>query len=344
MIYVETRGNWREMGRQFGEELRQTLYRFIDGFVPWLRSDLPRVARTSSALREHIRSAECMEIIEESAGIAEGAQLSPDAMLCLRFLTELSQISAPSCSVVYLNDSDRGPVLSRNEDIEPDLSVEVQVCHTARPVDGPASMLITYAGLLMGVGMNDAGVAIGGTSAHAQFMDATPLGLPNSLIQYAALHRCARACDIGAWVGRRAFFGKPWVAIVADATGESFLLEVLPNQPVTLTPRKKTRDWHSCTNHYQTHCDLIRRDPLYLQSSYARAGRIAHRLADHPMDRTVRNVEELMSDIAMPGICVSPEGLKLRTAYTTSMLLEQRVLRLREGHPGDGGRIVEVKL
>jgi hypothetical protein len=175
-------------------------------------------------------------------------------------------------------------------------------------------------------------------------MGGAAAGLPNSLIQRAVLHRCRSANDIGPWLNDRSFFGKPWVAIVADATGASQLLEVLPNQPVTLVPRNATRDWQSCTNHYQCNAGLIRRDPAYLQSSYARAGRIAHRLSDHPMQRTIGNVEELMSDLSMPGLCVSPVGLGLRTAYTTTMLLSERKLRLRDGHPQDQPGITEVVL
>jgi len=344
MLYVETKGTWQQIGQQFGESLRTTLHQFVDGFVPWMHTDATRVAIAAGKLRDYCRKAGCPEILDESSGIAEGAALAPDMVLSLRFLTELGLLAAPSCSVVFLADSDHGASLSRNEDIEPDLSVEVQVCHTARPSDGPATVLVTYAGLLMGVGMNDAGVGIGGTSAHAQFMDAKPVGLPNSLIQYAALHRCRKAKEISNWLQDRPFFGKPWVAIIADASGESFLLEVLPNLPVTIVPRQHSRNWHSCTNHYQSNSDLIRRDPAYLQSSYARAGRIAHRLSDHPMPHTIKNVEELMGELSMPGLCVSPVDLKLRTAYTTTALLQERKLRVREGHPEDGGRIAEVQL
>ena len=79
MIYVETHGTWREMGRQYGEALRPVLRRTIEYFAPWLLADTARAARTAGALRKTIEP-KFPEVIDELAGMAEGSGISVDAL------------------------------------------------------------------------------------------------------------------------------------------------------------------------------------------------------------------------------------------------------------------------
>ncbi len=331
------------MGQQYGEALRAELRRAIEHFVPWLLSDVPKTQRVAATLRQSIGT-EFREVLDEIEGMARGANLPQHAVVLWRFLPEISTMLEPGCTVAFIASSDCGPILGRNEDIEPDLSVEIQVCRTTRPENGPASLLLTYAGLMAtGVGMNEHGLAIGGASAHTDKRFGSG-GLPNSLASHIVLHRSCDVADAHRQLASHTFRGKPSVSVVADASGRSMLLEMMPGAAPLMAARAADRDWQICTNFFVASEELMSRgETEYLQNGYARYGRLMHRLADVPMPRTAANLQALMSEVAAPGLCLVEKDLKFFTAYTTLMELNSRRLRVSEGHPSQG-RYREVQL
>jgi len=332
MIFLETRGSWREMGRQYGEATREALRRGMGYFGKWLLEDRDKTARIADRLRRDTQAVS-RAVGEEIEGIAQGANLPVDSVWCYRFLPECSAALQLGCTVVALADSDRGPILARNDDIEPDLSVEIQVCHTSRPSDGPASMVLTYAGFLAaGAAMNEQGVAVGGASAHTTVPYAGGQ-VPFSLFFHLLLHRSENIAQFIKQFGELTYYGKSAMCLVADASGTSVALEMQPGEPLTRTPRQEGRDWQICTNQYIQGVERVAPEVEYLQNSYARYGRLSHRLGDWPMRRTVENVRKLMTEVAAPGLCISEQGLRLRTAYTTIFELRHRKLVLLDGHP-----------
>lgn len=338
MWYIETRGSWREMGRQYGEALREPLSQAIELLLPWLGQNPQRATVGASRLRKILQK-HCPEVSEETAGMAEGANLPLDTVTSMRFLGEIGIAAELGCSAVFLADSDQGPLLGRNCDIESDPSVQVQVCRTSRPRDAAATVLITYAGMLAGGGMNEHGLGIGGTSAFTAHRGAAQDALPNTLAFHLALHHCRDVPSAQQALSAHAWFGKSSVSLLGDASGRSTLMELIPFDKPVFVPRSTDRDWQHCTNQYVRSVDLIYtkgeygdRAP-YLQNSYARYGRIAHRLGDNPMPRTVENLHGLMTDIAAPGMCIPEKDLHLHTAYMTIFDLRRRRLLLADGHP-----------
>lgn len=332
MIFVETRGGWREMGRQYGEATRGLLRRGMEYFGNWLLEDKEKTARIAGRLRRDVLGV-AQAVGEEIEGIAQGADLPVDSVWCYRFLPECSAALQSGCTVMALADSDRGPILARNGDIEPDVSVEIQVCHTSRPDDGPASLLLTYAGFAAGgAGMNEHGLAVGGASAHTTVPYAGGR-VPFSLVFHLLLQRSRNVAHFVRQFDDLMYYGKPAMSLAADASGASVALEMQPGERLTQTPRPEGRDWQICTNQYIQGVDRIAPETEYLQNSYARYGRLSHRLGDWPMERTAGNVRKLMTEVAAPGLCISGQGLKLRTAYTTIFELAHRKMVLLDGHP-----------
>lgn len=334
MNFVQTRGGWREMGRQFGEAMREPLQRGMVYFGNWLLEDHDKTARIAGRLKQDVLGWS-PEAGHEIEGMAQGANLPEDAVWCYRFLPECSAVLQPGCSVMMLADSDRGPLLARNCDIEPDLSVELQVCHTRRPDDGPASMVLTYAGFLAaGTGINEHGLAVGGASAHTTVPFAGGQ-LPFSLFFHLLMHKGQSLGQYLRQFGELTYYGKPAMCLVADAGGASATMEMHPGEALVQTPRQQGRDWQICTNQYIRKVERIAQETEYLQNSYARYGRLSHRLGDWPMERTAENVRKLMTEVAEPGLCISQQGLRLRTAFTTIYELKNRKLVLLDGHPED---------
>jgi len=332
MLFVETRGSWREMGRQYGEATREMLRRGIGYFGKWMLEDPQKTAKVAGRLR-HDTLPVAKAVAEEIEGIAQGADLPVDTVWCYRFLPECAAALQMGCTVVALADSDRGPILARNDDIEPDLSVEIQVCHTSRPTDGPASMVLTYAGFLAGgAAMNEHGLAVGGASAHTTVPYAGGQA-PFSVFFHLLLQRSENIAHFVRKFGELTYYGKPAIVLMADDSGQSMALEMQPGQTLTRTPRQAGRDWQVCTNQYIQGVERIAPETEYLQNSYARYGRLTHRLGDWPMERTVENVRKLMAEVAAPGFCIPEQGLRLRTAYTSIFELKHRKMVLLDGHP-----------
>lgn len=333
MLHIETRGSWREMGRQMGETFRDWFAPTLEHFAPWLVREpetwAPAVATVRAILEQH-----APELIEETEGMAEGAGLDGTTMLGLRYFNELRKYGPPGCSGLFIARTDRGPLLARTCDIEPDISAEIQLVRVCRPDGGPDTILVTYLPLTGGVGLNEHGLALAGSSATAV---GTPEaeGVPLAVVNHLMMHRCAdtaEACETASSFSVR---GKGAVEIVCDGSGASALLEFAPGHETILNPRRTSRSWQVCSNFCFSPELVNAAGPAYLENAYARYGRIMHQVAEGFMSRTLAGVKQLFADIAQPGpICHEPHGA-FRTAYTFVIELRHRTMHLCPGHPAE---------
>jgi len=129
MHQIETSGTWLDMGRQLGEALRDEIRRAQELFAPWLVTErdryAPALARLQGLLQEH-----CPPLLDEALGMAEGAGLAPEVGLGYRLFNQVRLFLDPGCSVVFLRDTDRGPLLGRDCDLGPN-ELELQLCHVS---------------------------------------------------------------------------------------------------------------------------------------------------------------------------------------------------------------------
>ncbi len=335
MIRIETHGSWREMGRQYGEALGSLIADCMDRFAPWLREDPAHYAPAITGLG-HILARHCPDLLEETAGIAEGAGIAGDAMLGYRFFPEVRFRLSEECSVVYLAASDCGPLLGRNCDLIGDFEPLVQVCQVRRPRTGPASILTTYAGLAAGAGLNAHGLAIGGASARAAGMG-RPYGLPGGALCHLLLSDCHDAGEAANLLSTRRFLGKPMNLIAGDTAGASVLLECAPGRGAVVVPRAAGRTWQACTNFFLSGVLTVpTTDPGYLPNPYARYGRIAHQLGEGVLGSTTADLQRLLGDVAQPGLVCPAETTHYRTAYSQVCNLSARAMLLCPGHPATG--------
>lgn len=331
MLRIETSGTWREMGRHYGEALREEIARCIEQFAPWLLSEPQRHAAAIADLRATLE-ANCPELCEETQGMAEGARLSGDVMLGYRFFHEVRLRAREECSVVFLAATPDGPLLGRNCDLSPGFEAQVQLCHLRRPTGGPACALTTYVGMAGGVGVNERGFSIAGASAgtDAVYGDA---GVPGAALCHMLLHRCGSVAEARGLLADLPFLGKPMNLIAADETGASVLLECAPGRVAEQVLRAAGSDWQACTNFFLSGAIPLRADAPYLSNAYARFGRITHRLSGEGLPRSVEGVQELLTDIAQPGLVCPAETSPFRTAYSQVMELSSRTMHLCPGHP-----------
>ena len=333
MLFIETHGTWREMGQQIGEAFSEQLQQCMQHYASWLAADpdkyLPAVGQIREILSEH-----CPELIDETEGLAESTDIDLELMLGYRFFNEVRQRISEGCSVVYIANSDAGPLLGRNCDLSATFDPDIQLCRTCRPDNGEPKVTTSYLGMTGGVGVNATGLGIGGASAH------TPVrygdeGLPGQVFNFLLLHKCRNVTEAGNMVSRHPFLGKSLNQIAGDHSGASVLLEMAPGRVAEQVDRSAGRDWQICTNFFTSGRIPIDPEPLYLESAYARYGRMAHCLDSGLLERSVAGVKQLLTDIAQPGLCIPEEHVTLKTAYSQVLELASGKMHVTPGHPAE---------
>ncbi len=333
MLYIETQGPWRQMGRQFGEAFADTLHQCIEHYCPYLVSDADRLAPVIAELRENIESI-CPDLLEETLGTAEAAKIPAEHMIGYRFRTDLRRRMNPGCSVVFTATERYKSLLAANTDIETRLSPEIQVCHTRRPVNQPATITATYMGLAGTLGLNEHGLGIGGASAKCAVTYGKE-GVNGDVLLHRVLYESRDVAEALALVNRYRFVGKPMNILIADAGGASALLEFAVGRKAVQLPRDPQAWWQVCTNFFLSGELPIQPQPDYLRSAYARYGRLLHLFALNAVAGTPEGLAALLADVAQPGFCCTDNDKTFQTAYARVMNLESRTMHLYPGHPGE---------
>jgi len=335
MLRIETRGSWREMGRQLGEEFREWFPVCLERYASWLTAELDRWRPAIAEIRELLQR-HCPELAEETAGMAEALSLDDDLMLGLRYFNELRQRVRPGCSGVFIADSDAGPLLARTCDLEPDVSSEVQLLRVCRPRDGMQTMLTTYLPLTGGVGLNEHGLGVAGSSATPDVPPARG-GLPIAVVNHMVMTRCRNVDDAARLVAEHEVCGKGCVELVCDASGGSMLVEFVPGRTAIRTRRRPDRTWQACTNFCFSPGLVIASGPAYLQNAYSRYGRIVHQVGEGFMPPTVDGMKQLIAEIANPGMVCHEPWCSFKTAYASIAELANGKMHICPGHPAEVG-------
>ena len=319
------------MGAQIGETFREWFPPVLEHFASWLSADLDTYRPVIGELRA-LLLAHCPEIVEETEGMADAVGLDHDLMLGLRYFNELRQRMDPGCSGLFLAESDRGPLMARTCDIEPDLGAEIQLVRTCRPNDGPATVLTTYLPLTGGVGLNEHGVAVAGSSATAR-VPRSGDGLPIAVMNHLLMTRCQSVGEAQELLSQHQVRGRGAVQLVCDRSGASMMVEFVPGRPTTLTPRRPDRDWQACSNFCYSAGLTTNAGDRYLQNAYARYGRMVHQVAEGITPRTLDGVKQLILEIAQPGMVCPEEYCFFHTAYAFVVEPQSLKMHLCPGHP-----------
>lgn len=160
VIVVEATGSWREIGRAYGEELRDAIQRavaFYEGLVPMLGGT---TAELHQQLGPYIEAARVHAPVRfaELEGMAVGANIRLEDAMLMNCVEELTNIDA--CTT-----AGKGRFLVHAEMWYAE-QTEIGVL-VARPDDGPTVVAVSCVGFLTGVGANAAGFAQGAQSAFA---------------------------------------------------------------------------------------------------------------------------------------------------------------------------------
>ena len=191
---IDVAGTPLQMGRQIGEAARDEIRGFCE-------SSLEQVNKTVQVSRERAlqvarRSREVAEkyspeMVEELRGMAEASGLEIEDLMMLQVRNQLTPGTDAGCtsfSVSATRVNRSGSFVAQNWDNDPDLDAFTIVLRR-RPLDKPALMNVTQAGLIGYIGLNDVGM---GLCLNTLPAPSRPYGVPHYFSAQSPRTSCSR--------------------------------------------------------------------------------------------------------------------------------------------------------
>ena len=296
MFFVEASGSPYEIGYQTGVATRLLVAATVDMLAKRFRHwDEPQFQR---ARDRHMAYTEkrCPKIVEEVAGIADGAGMSFQLIYLTSFYASM-RAGNEQCSNFIFTDTPDGPLLAKTNDL-PVHEGKHAGMRLIRPANGMAVLSANWPGTVWrGTGINEAGVALGGSSCSAQvpvpeqFMNPHVMGgyvLDRAETTDDAI-RLFADLDASAWGANHA---------VLDRTGAAAIIE---KAGAFQGVRRPSGDLIWCTNHSLTPelTPYRRHDPEAFEESTARYEAIDRLTQGKPL--TAELAREVVAYNGRPG-------------------------------------------
>ncbi len=153
-------GSPRELGRLHGAQARDR----ICGFLDYLQTSLklsPQSLRKRAARFEPLFQQHCPHLLDEVAGLAEGAEIDRLDALAIQLRGELAGVADEGCTTFVVRrdkTADGGTLIGQNSDVAAELMDYAYVLRLA-PERGPRILMWTFGGMIGYHGMNEHGVA-----------------------------------------------------------------------------------------------------------------------------------------------------------------------------------------
>ncbi|MGD9496237.1 MAG: C45 family autoproteolytic acyltransferase/hydrolase [Armatimonadota bacterium] len=247
MFFVEAAGTPYEIGRQLGEQTRLAIANSLDmlaaRFRHWDDAQFRRARERYMSYTER----RVPELIEEAQGIADGAGVQFQWIYLTNFYASM-RFGLEGCSNLIFTDSADGPLLARTCDL-PKAEGKHAGLALVRPEDGMAVLASYWPGTTWrGSGINEAGLAVGGSSCSAAVPMPAESMNPHALPTWVL----ARAESVADAITMLASVDAlPWGAnhALVDAGGDAAIVEKAGAYQAIRRP-EGGRLW--CTNHALT--------------------------------------------------------------------------------------------
>lgn len=335
MTLIELPNNPFDAGVLHGRECAEAIQSFI-------RDDLARInsIRASPIARHQALSllqahADIVikgfpALAQEIQGLARGAEISQGEAFLLQFRRELiaSRTSSVHGCSVLATKLDKSPILAQTMDLEGNVCSLVRLFRCSARTDGsPASLIVSLAGLLGFVGMNDRGLCIGINMIFAPpwVPGISPYLLVKHLLTFKTIDECLRQ-----------------IPQIRVSSSRSLVLlqgsRCVNIEMTSSTYRLTERFPLTHTNHF-LHPDLLPVDlanPLSKSNSHRRLAYL-EQYVQSCAPREVDDVFQVLSDHSLypRGICMHGEGAVKHPDTVAAVVFHPtaRALFVRIGHP-----------
>jgi isopenicillin-N N-acyltransferase like protein len=318
---IEVAGSHREIGRGFGEQLRDQVREYSD---MWLSKAARRSGTSRDDLLNHV--AGFVQTIDswapylgdEIRGVAEGSGIDEREAFSIQVRMELlfAGPPPPSCTTFALT-SERtatgATIVGQNVDLDAEVE-RFGVILKAKPDDSPAVMMYTSPGLVSYVGLNDAGLAVHG---NLLVSDGWRAGFPRYLITRVMLRERTVAAALEA--GLKPPRASSRNLILGDASGDIADVELAVHGEAVL----RSDDGMLVHANHFTAPELAGSDRFIPRSSCHREERMRELLTGATRPLSVEDLQGFYRDHdGYPGsICAHPAGEN--TSKTVASLISE---------------------
>ncbi len=244
MFFVEASGTPYEIGRQLGEQTKLAIANSLDMLTARFRHWDDRQFRWARDRHMSYTERRVPELIEETQGIADGAGVDFRWLYLANFYSSM-RFGLEGCSNLIFTESADGPILARTCDL-PRAEGKHAGLALVRPDGGPAVLATYWPGTTWrGTGINEAGLAAGGSSCSAAVPMPEESINPHALPTWV-LSRAESVADALAMLA--SVDAQPWGAnhALVDAGGDAAIVEKAGAYQAV---RRAERGRLWCTNH-----------------------------------------------------------------------------------------------
>ena len=325
---IEVGGSHRDMGRQFGEQLRDQVHEYSE---MWLAKASARSGLNRDELLGQIDGIVqtiddyAPHLADEVRGMAEGARIDEREAFSIQVRMELlfAGPPEPSCTTFAVTGGrtiDGQTIVGQNVDLDAEVE-RFGVIVKMQPNDAPAVLMYTSPGLVSYVGLNDEGLAVHGNLLVSPGWRA---GFPRYFITRVMLEQ--RSVEDALREGLRPRRASSRNLILGDAEG------AIANVELTVDDASVARSEDGQlvhTNHYIA--DELRETDSWRDQSNSkhRLSRIQELMDAHDKPLSVEDLQGFFRDHeGHPGsICahVQPEGASKTVASLISEPAEGRM-------------------
>ncbi len=241
---IVLKGNAYQRGVQYGKAFKNYLPAYYDRFVKKPAAEV-LTAEYCEILKELENTVRQYhpQFFAELKGRADGAGMNYDACRILAFHNDIRPLLQPGCSNALTTRGPDGPWLARTCDLS-EAEREWQVLSVHLADDGLSYACTGYLGLMGGVGVNSAGLAVGGSSSSSSAPPARR-GLANAMpVMLATMKTTDECCRLAEEAG---LTGKGANLALLDAAGGAAVLEYAPG--LLAIRRPDDTGFLACTNH-----------------------------------------------------------------------------------------------
>lgn len=246
-----------DVGRQHGAQLKPLVRKMVEA----LGGNVAHVTKREYAgrMEEYLRR-HFPEIIEEFAGIAEGAGISFKEASALSLTASLMELPTPHmCSSIAWNHPRYGPFLFKTDDGQGaspgdttgtivQRRLAAKVAFDIQTTKSHRCLGVSDAGRVwLETGVNEHGLCMGHSSGRPPIDVQDGYAIPQHMFPGLVLRYCRNADEVEAFARKHPVTGKGVNIACADADGNLIAVEKCAGH----TGIRRSREWAFTTNHYQ---------------------------------------------------------------------------------------------
>lgn len=321
-------GSHRSIGRQYGEACVELIVRHRDLALESLSVNANLSASAALAATEVYRQyvlEHAAFLDDEIQGVAEGSGLSLAETYLLQLRAELhrhgnaaTDTPGECTTFAVLGEAAAGgtPLVGQNADL-PAFYSEISVVIHVAPDDGPEVLMLTPAGQVSYIGINDRGLGVFGNFLNC---DGWRAGFPRYLLTRLALRHDSVQKAVGAV--RSVPRASSRNLIMLDATA-ALDIETTPGDTAVLSPE---RGILAHSNHFLSPVllDEERAEPAKLKNSQVRYDRMTELLSADRGALDMATMQRILRDrvTAPDAVCIAPGDEEVDNITVASVIAQ----------------------